>query len=104
MRGPAINELCELEYKIRKGKLVRENKGRRGALGGRFREIEFTLSILLGSANLEFLVKYHDGEIARCKAKYMEDKYRFASSAVPMGKGPSTAWADLTDDDASTLS
>jgi len=71
-----VNELCKLEHEMRKGKLVRDNRGHRGAFGGKYRDIDFTLSVLLGSASLEFLVSYHDGEVARCDAKYREDKDR----------------------------
>lgn len=75
-----MNKFCTLEYEIRKGKLVRETKSRRGAFGGKnFRDVEFTLAVILGSASLDFLVEYHDGEVARCKAKYKEDKDRFSS-------------------------
>jgi hypothetical protein len=79
MRELAVNEISTLEYEIRKGKLVRDNKSRRGAFGGNFRDVEFTLAVVLGSASLEFLVNYHDGEVARCKAKYREDKDHFTS-------------------------
>jgi hypothetical protein len=71
-----VNKLCTLGHKMRKGKLVVDNKGHRGAFGEKYRDVGFTLSILLGSASLKFFVKYHDGEVARCNAKYREDKDR----------------------------
>jgi hypothetical protein len=77
----AVNELCRLEYEIKKGRLVLDNKGRRGAWGGKFRDVEFKLSVLLGSASLDFFVSYNDGEVARCKTNYIEDKDRFVGSA-----------------------
>lgn len=68
-----MNDLCTISHEIRKGKLFLESKGYRGANGGRFRDIEFKLSVVLGSASLEFFVTYHDGLVAACKAKYRED-------------------------------
>jgi hypothetical protein len=76
IRESAVNQLCTLGHEMRKGKLFIDNRGRRGVFGQKYRDVDFTLSILLGSASLKFFVKYHDGEVARCNAKYREDKDR----------------------------
>jgi len=39
----------------------------------RYRDIEFKLEILLGSADLKFFATYKDGVVAEIPAKYRED-------------------------------
>lgn len=67
-----VHDLCTISHKIKKGKIFLENKGYSGAHGGRFRDVKFTLSVQLGSASLEFFVKYNNGVVGTCIAEYRE--------------------------------
>lgn len=72
----SVIELCTVSHPIKKGRLVLDNKGYRGLDGGKYRDVTFKLSVLLGSASLQFYITYNDGEVARCRTEYQEDEYR----------------------------
>ena len=64
---------CVLAHEIKKGRLLLQSKGFGGSLVKRYRDIEFKLEILLGSADLKFYATYKDGVVAEIPAKYRED-------------------------------
>ncbi|KAK3349613.1 hypothetical protein B0T25DRAFT_570234 [Lasiosphaeria hispida] len=53
-----VYELCTVSHRIRKGSLFRHGKAR----NGKYRGVEFTFAVEMGSASLDFFVVYNDGE------------------------------------------
>lgn len=59
----AIKRFCEVSCALKKRTLFINSTDDK--------KVEFNLLVKMGSASLDFLVRFCDGEVARCQAKYV---------------------------------
>ncbi|ORY19539.1 hypothetical protein BCR34DRAFT_609684 [Clohesyomyces aquaticus] len=73
-QGPSVKRLCSVDFEIWTGwLLLHENAFKSPVTGKRTRDANFDLLIKLGSANIDFEIKWRDEIVGTCTADYKED-------------------------------
>ena len=57
-----VKKFCDVSCSLKKRKLYQKSKDDK---------VEFTLGVKIGSASLDFFVKFCNGQVAHCQQKYV---------------------------------
>ena len=68
-----VKLLCRLNFEASSGDLILADRFKSPVNGERYRHAIFEVSIIPRSADLDFVVKYRDEELARVQADYAEN-------------------------------